>query len=190
MSVKNIKRKAVHLNSRQRKKLYNFLVERDGEKCKNCSRKPPDEVKKLVIDRIDNQGEYVPENIQLLCYRCNYLKNPRMKVSKPLDDVSVSECVNVDENELSMNSREKEELEPKSEIEINREKEPEVREYVKKRIGKDHEVPWRDLIDSAAEIVGISPITAERHIRKMVSSEGECEKVKSGRIFIVRKKVK
>lgn len=178
------------LNSRQRRKWYEFLVKRDGEQCKQCGRKPPNEVKKLVIDRIDNKGEYVPENIQLLCYRCNYLKNPRMKKTEPLD-LCVRECVNVNLNEVKdMNLREKEELEPKSEIEINREKEPEVREYVIKRVQKEKEVPWKDLIDSAAEIVDLSPITAQRHINKLVSSEGPLEKVKSGRIFLVRMKKK
>jgi len=180
------------LNSRQRKRIYKLLVDRDGEKCNKCGKKPPNEIKKLVIDRIDNQGDYSDLNrLQLLCYSCNYKKNPRIKERKPLDDVSVSECVNVDPNEVKgMNLREKEELEPKSEIEINREKEPEVREYVKKRIRKESEAPWKDLIDSAAEVVDISPITTERHIRKLVSSEGEYEKVKSGRIFLVRKKRK
>jgi len=181
------------LNSRQRKKLYKFLVERDGEKCKSCGRTPKLHGTKLIIDRIDNNDpNYYPDNIQFLCYRCNYKKNPRKKARKqPLDTVSVCECEYVDPNEVKgMNLREKEELEPKSEIEINREKEPEVREYVKKRIRKEKESPWRDLIDSAAEDADISLITAERYIRKLVSSEGEYEKVKSGRIFLVRMKKK
>lgn len=178
------------LNRRQRKKWYKFLVARDGEKCKNCGRTPKLHGTKLIIDRIDNNDpNYYPDNIQFLCYRCNYKKNPRKKERKPLDDVSV--CVNVDSNEVKgMNLREKEELEHKSEIEINREKEPEVREYVIKRVQKEKKVPWRDMVDSAAEIVDLSPITTERHIRKLVSSEGPLEKVKSGRIFLVRMKKK
>jgi len=107
------------LNSRQRKKWYEFLVKRDGEQCKKCGRKPPNQVKKLVIDRIDNKGKYVPENIQLLCYRCNYLKNPRMK-ERPLD------CVRECENE----STEKVDLDIVTSIDINRQKQPLCQPYV------------------------------------------------------------
>lgn len=167
------------LNSRQRKKWYEFLVKRDGEQCKKCGRMPPNEVKKLIIDRIDNKGEYVPENIQLLCYRCNYLKNPR-KV--PLD---LCECESVCDDE----SIEKIGLDKITSIDINRQKQPSCEPYVEKRLAKQPEgIEYGDLVNSIAHKIKISSVTAERYLKPLCSSEGPFEIIQDGKKRLVRRK--
>jgi len=172
------------LNSRQRKRLYKYLVDKDGEKCKKCSRTPKIHGTKLVIDRINNNDtSYHPTKIQLLCYKCNYLKNPR-KRARTTRQECVSESVKLD-------AKEKEELAIPTEIEINRAKEPKCLEYAEQRLAKEPDgVPMKDLIDSAAFKADCSPITAERYLRKQWSSAGPYELISSGRIKLVRKKLK
>jgi len=169
------------LNSRQRRKWYEFLVKRDGEQCKKCGRKPPNEVKKLLIDRIDNEGEYVHDNIQFLCYRCNYLKNPRMK-ERPLDKC---ECVSEGE------SSEKVDLDIVTSIDINRQKQPLCQPYVENRLAKHPEgIEYGDLVQSIAFKLKISSVTAERYLKPLCSSEGPFEIIQDGKRRIVRKKKK
>lgn len=168
------------LNSRQRKKWYNFLVVRDGEKCNHCGVTPKLHGKKLIVDRINNNDpRYIPENIQFLCYSCNYKKNPRKKERKPLDQC-VCESVKMEE--------EKAELEPLNEIQINRLKEPPFRKYAEKRVATEREVSYDDLKHAGAEVVKASPATTEKYLRKMCSSAGPFEKFKSGNEFLVRKR--
>lgn len=169
------------LNSRQRKRLYKYLIDKDGEECKNCHVTPKIHGKKLIIDRINNNDpSYHPTKIQFLCYKCNYLKNPRKKERKPLDQC-VSVSVKMDEA--------KNELETPTEIQINRAKEPEVIKYAEKRITeKPDGVEKNDLIDSAAYIVGASQPAVERYMRKQWSTEGPYELFKSGNKTLVRKK--
>lgn len=182
MSVKNTKRKIVHLNSRQRKKLYKFLVERDGEKCKNCGRKPPHEVKKLVVERIDNEEEYVHDNIQLLCYRCNYLKNPRIKERKPLDK---GEGEEEGEDVLV----EKLDLEYVSSLDVSRQKKPLFLPYVEGRLDESPKgVEYSDLVASIAWKLDISIRTAEKWLIPACSSEGPYEIFKDGKTRLVRRK--
>ena len=54
----------------QRRRVYAFLVERDGERCKQCGAEPPEIP--LQIDHIDHDRTHNwPDNWQLLCQGCN-----------------------------------------------------------------------------------------------------------------------
>ena len=77
-----------NMNSRTRQISYEYLKLRDGEYCRICG--VSDENKLLIVDHIDNDtSNNTPKNLQLLCRRCNYNKNPRQVKAEPLDNVGV-----------------------------------------------------------------------------------------------------
>ena len=171
------------LNSRQRKKWYEFLVKRDGEQCKKCGRTPPNQVKKLIIDRIDNQGDYSDlSKLQLLCYRCNYLKNPRIKERKPLDKGEGGE---EDEDVLV----EKIDLEYVSSLDVSRRQKPLLQPYVDRRLDESPKgVDYSDLVACIALKLDIVTRTAEKWLIPYCSSEGPYEIFKDGKTRFVRRK--
>jgi len=165
------------MNSRQRKKYYALLVKRDKEKCARCGATPPE--KKLVIDHIDNDDDNNDlGNLQLLCRSCNYLKNPR---KQPLDDVS--ECVNE-------NMSKREDLAPRTELEINRAKEPRFRQFLGDSIKEspDRTVEEKEVVNSGAFVCEISPITAQRYLNKLCSSAGPYQRVRIDKTIAIRKR--
>ena len=70
----------------------------------------------------------------------------------------------------------KSENENKSELQVNRVKEPNFKEYVHQRVGEGGRIPQSDIIHSGAEHIGISPITAKRYLDKMCSSAGTLQR--------------
>ena len=102
-----------------------------------------------------------PDNLQLLCRRCNYLKNPRLSEREPFD---MCECEPIQHVSFSYHT---------NEITINKEKEPLFRKYVEDTIDKNKEWEKEDLINSGSETVGVSIITAKRYFKKMCSSTGK-----------------
>jgi len=169
-----------HLNSRQRKRIYRILVERDSEKCNLCGKTPRLHQVKLVVDRIDNNDpEYTGEKTQLLCKSCNRKKDPRKKTKRTLDV-----CVGVCTKKITEN-------EHPTEIEINRDKEPKFREYVKKRVEKEPDDPsYEDVKYGGAELLKFSARAAGTYLRKLCSSEGSYDKVDSNDGFVIKKKRK
>jgi len=144
---------------------YKIIAGRDGEYCRGCQALPFE--KDLVVDHRDNNNANNNlENLQLLCKKCNYIKNPR-----PVD-----KCVSVCKPR-------------KTELSVNALKEPLFREYVNFRLNESPYVPEDDLIDSAAETLEISPMTANRYLRKMYSSAGEYDRFQTGNEFMVRRKM-
>ncbi|MGI0058101.1 MAG: hypothetical protein ACREAK_12110, partial [Nitrosarchaeum sp.] len=83
----------------------------------------------------------------------NYLKNPR----RPLD-----KCVNESESE------------DETELQNSKKHEPLFRKYVHHQLHENGEksIPEKDLINGAAEHIGNSPVTCQRYLNKMCSSEG------------------
>lgn len=141
----------VQINGRTRPEFKNMLWERDGGFCQRCFRIPPDIT--LVIDHKDNNSLNNDfDNLQLLCRRCNFLKNPR----------NTSRHVSVSSDPSD----------PPEPILINRNKEPQFRKYLAQRINEAERVPQNDIINSGAEILGVSPVTIRRYLDKRVSSEG------------------
>ena len=60
-------------------------------------------------------------------------------------------------------------------IKINKSKEPKFREFVYGQIDENGSIDYDDAIFSGAEIIGVSPETAKRYIRKMYSKGGRLE---------------
>ena len=148
------------MNGPTRKKLYKEMIVDEGEFCKNCN--VSGEEKQLVIDHKDNDNSNNHrENRQFLCRPCNYKKNPR----RPVD-----ECVSEDE---------------KSELIVNRIKEPQFRKFVAHEINERVRVPERELIDSGAEHIGMSPVTTKRYLNKMCSPEGVLHRWRSVKTIVV-----
>jgi len=156
-----------NMNSRTRRRWYRLLAKRDGLVCKFCQKSPPEV--KLVIDHKDNDNSNDhPSNLQLLCRRCNYLKNPR----RPFD-VSVSKS-----ERIGVNSQ--------RELDVNRNKEPQFREYAITKLDKEGRHDEDDLIFSAAEKLSLSPTTTRRYLSKMCSSEGKLERIRNGDQILIR----
>lgn len=142
------------MNKRTRDKLYPIISKRDGEYCKCCGKLPHEA--ELIIDHRDNNNtNNTLTNLQLLCRSCNYLKNPR---KEPLDL-----CVNKKENNLDESCLSK-----------NKRTEPAFREFIIEEIEKDdwHSLDWNKVIDMGAEKIGISQMTAERYLKKMITKYG------------------
>ena len=155
------------MNGPTRKKLYCIPAKRDGEYCRCCGVLPTE--RSLVIDHKDNDnGNNHPDNLQLLCRRCNYLKNPR----RPVDV-----CENVGEAQAGSD-----------ELMTSRLKEPQFRKFVYHELNEIQEVPENDLIYSGSEDIGISPVTAKRYLSKMCSSRGTCERVLRVKTAMIRYK--
>jgi len=149
-----------NMNNRQRKIAYAHL-KKFGAYCRGCQALESE--KELVIDHKDNNNSHNhPSNLQFLCRSCNYIKNPRLAEREPLD-VCGGEC--------DLFSK-------PTEISINREKEPEFREYVIQQVARNGPMKRREIVNTASERIGISQKTATRYLDKMCSSEGE---------FIIRK---
>ena len=156
------------MNSRTRKKNYEFLVERDGECCKCCGMLPHEG--QLIVDHRDNNSlNDDPSNLQLLCRKCNYLKNPRRE--------SVDLCV----SESVIDGR-------ITEIDINRRKESLFRKEVFHMINEFTVVPQNDIINSISEAIGISSVTAKRYLDKMCSGRGLLERANYVKTVTIRYK--
>ena len=144
-----------NMNNRQRKIAYAHL-KKFGAYCRGCQALESE--KKLEIDHKDNNNSNNhPSNWQFLCRSCNYIKNPRLAEREPLD-VCGGEC--------DLFSK-------PTEISINREKEPEFREYVIQQVARNGKMKRRELVNTASERIGISQKTATRYLDKMCSYEGE-----------------
>jgi hypothetical protein len=140
-----------NMNGRTRKKFYELLIQRDGNQCNFC--KIPATEKQLVVDHIDNNNSNNElDNLQLLCRRCNYIKDSR----GPVDT-----C----------------ERPRETEIQINRTKEPKFRKYVYDELGKKNGIKPKILLNSGAELCEISPTTAKRYLDKLCSKEGLCKRM-------------
>ncbi len=154
-----------NMNGLTRKKLYHLITSRDGEYCRSCGALPKE--RQLVIDHRDNyNSNNDPYNLQLLCRKCNYLKNPR----RPLD--SVSECVNEDETEFQKGRR----------------TEPLFIKFVMHELNELKEEFESELINSGAEEIGISPVTAKRYLNKLCSSRGILQRIPRVKGNVIRYK--
>ena len=151
-----------NMNSRMRNTAYPYLKNMLGPYCRGCQALESE--RELVIDHIDNNNKNNnPNNWQFLCRSCNYIKNPRLKEREPLDVcVSVSGPFDIP-----------------SEIKINRTKEPLFRKYAEEEVKANVQVQEQELINSGAEKLEFSPVTANRYLKKMYSSAGTLQRIKT-----------
>ena len=76
----------------------------------------------------------------------------------------------------------------KSELEVSRKKEPLFRRFVAHEINDRGVVPERELINSGAEHVGVSPVTTKRYLDKMCSLFGIFQRKQLGSTISVQYK--
>jgi len=160
-----------NMNKRTRDRLYPIISNRDGNYCKCCGKLPRDV--QLVLDHRDNDNtNNTHTNLQILCKSCNYLKNPR--------NVSLDMCVSNNYVDLEESSMAK-----------NKRTEPIFREFVLEEIDYSdcQMLEWNEVIDMSAEKVGLSQMTVERHLKKMVSKYGPLmiRQIDDGVKYIVRR---
>ena len=150
-----------NMNSRMNKIARAYLTKKFGAHCRWCQALESE--RKLEVDHIDNKNSNNnPSNWQYLCYSCNYIKNPRLEEREPLDV-----CVSVSGP-----------FDTPSEIKINRAKEPLFKTYAEEEVKSNVHVLEQELIHSGAEKLGLSPITADRYLKKMYSSAGTLQRIK------------
>jgi len=153
------------MNGPTRKKVYEFLSKRDGEYCRCCGALPIE--RQLVVDHRDNNNSNNnPDNHQLLCRPCNALKNPR-----PVDA-----CVSESEAQAT-------------ELQINRTKEPQFKKMLAQLINEKGHCEEKDLINSIAERLNLSPVTVKRYLDKVCSSHGIYQRYKKRGSVIIGFKV-
>jgi hypothetical protein len=154
------------MNGPTRKKYYTMVAKRDGEYCRGCQ--VLSQEKPLVLDHINNNNrDNRPENFQLLCRHCNYMKNPRRE---PLDM-----CVN-----------EWESGDMPAELQINRTKEPQFKQYLASEILENGQVSQKEIVNSSAELLDLSPITIGRYLDKVCSKAGVYERHRIGNTIVIR----
>lgn len=172
----------------QRKWIYLFLVERDGNHCHTCGK--TDQEIELVIHHIDGDPRNNdPANLNLQCRSDNEKEIWKARLKKKggyrlqSDSVTTPLCVCDHEGvseageSASIVSSERGEnlvkmsLEGSVEHKLNRRNEPAFRRYVVDRLLKG-ELRVYDAITGGAEFCSMSPVTARRYLTKMTSVEG------------------
>ena len=149
-------------NGRDGKRDYENIKKRDGAYCRGCQVLETE--RELIIHHKDNNNSNNNYSNQIfLCRKCNYLVHPRLSEREPLDVcVSVSGPFDIP-----------------SEIKINRTKEPLFRKYAEEEVKANVQVQEQELINSGAEKLEFSPVTANRYLKKMYSSAGKLQRIKT-----------
>lgn len=144
---------------KQGKKLLDVavqLVVRDGLRCKMCGQfgtLNPKSRRRLIVDHIDNNPTNNSiSNLQLLCRKHNYLKNPRLAERR--------------ETTITTTVPQTDEME-KSKI-----CEPQFRTWIMERMRKEQHVTKDDAVNAGAEFAACSPVTVVRYLSKLTSSVG------------------
>lgn len=173
--------------------VYRYLVARDGEQCARCFTIPGAGVKNegtvpLEIDHIDGDPwNNEPTNLRLLCKPCNItLRN------HPHADSPKNVCGG--ESERPRAAEERGEGQPatrvvRQDVDYRHAEAPptmqanflfeiDFRSWLLKQVQERAFVPRQDAIDAGAELVGCSPKTTERYVRKLVSSCGPLQEVR------------
>lgn len=131
---------------------YQSIAKRDGEYCALCGATAA-ETKLVVSDKYGDLAA-TPDKI-LLCMDC--------KNRKSLYELCASERTRIKKDTCFT-----------TELQVNRQKENRFRLFVYEKLSERNNIQWqeRDLINSGAEVLGISTTTARRYLDKMCSSAG------------------
>ena len=174
---------------------YRYLTLRDGEQCIICRAKPPNT--SLEIDHID--GDTTNNNHDNLCLLCKK-HNCEMRSKKPSEHKSIIHRYSLQnererENGLAMPATQfvKEVLDYQGgsvEMQANTMFETDYREWVMNQVMTMHEYLKEDAISAGAELVGCSPLTTRRYLKKLTSSSGPLYETKDtfGRVVLKLKR--
>lgn len=193
------------LNKNARYLVYQFLCQRDGEKCKHCGEVPTNPIstallepnsavggvsyipskaarlrsKKgqivLDVDHVnEDKNDWRPDNLQLLCRRCNVTKQNRARSKRPSDlSVCVRErmreegCAATRVSKAVVNYRS-----GSAEMQAAQMYELPFRRWLMQVLRSTDHVGKEDAIYSGAEITGASITTVDRYLKKLTSSAG------------------
>jgi len=161
---------------RQHDIAYKFIAARDGEYCLQCKKKPP---VKLQIDHADNNPDnWDPENLHLLCQKHNleFRGKPAAEHKKAIRDYSA----NNERERARERGRENTHLvkdmvdfrNASPEMKANSYYETQFREWLLTVIREQRLITKVEASNSGAEVVGCSPLTANRYLAKLTSSVG------------------
>jgi hypothetical protein len=180
---------ANRFQTNQHELAYNFIAARDGEYCldPSCRKRPP--AVKLQIDHADNDiNNWEPDNLHLLCQRHNLAMRAltrTVKVNLIKKYSAENECVRAREfgNTSTHAVREMVDYRQGStEMQANSFYETQYRTWILDYLKQNqtHLIPRDDAIYAGAEMVGCSPTTSERYLKKLCSSAGPLMKHKDG----------
>lgn len=145
-----------NLSSKQTERWIPFLIARDGPYC--CTRfgygcgKPFSELtSKVNMDHIDNNPDNNPQdgsNYELLCHPCN-IKKGFIKIESHLEERPYT-----------------------PEMKKNLKAEPKWVNWMINEILQNHSVCYGEAINNGASIVGVSPETTKRYLKKRIGKDG------------------
>ena len=168
---------------RQHDIAYRFIAARDGQHCLICKKKPP--ATKLQIDHADNNPEnWDPENLHLLCLKHNlaFRGKPVAEHKRLIRTYSA----NNERERARERGREgthlvKEMVDFRNaspEMKANSYYETQYREWLLTVIREQKFITKVEAANSGAEVVGCSPLTANRYLAKLTSSVGPLKESK------------
>ena len=174
---------------RERKIIYQFLVQRDEERCQECGESPPDVL--LEVDHKD--GEYRnhdPANLRLLCRSCNRRDGVRRRQISVSSRLSEFVCVGRVEELATFKARELLDYQRGSlEMKANDIYEVPFINWLYVHLGQHGQILWTDAADGGAQAVGCSPSSTERYLKKLTSFEGPLTRVRNeSRQWVVKPK--
>lgn len=158
---------------------YSFIAERDGDYCLICGPKKDGFRYRLQIDHADNnQDNGSPENLHLLCPRCNCQKR-QLPVAEQKKLIKVYSDKNVREREREHGTGATKQIKAlvdyssgSIEMQANSHYENNYREWLLANIKQIGFITKYESIHSGAEFVGCSSVTSDRYLKKMISATG------------------
>ena len=168
---------------RQHEIVYRFIAARDGEYCLICKKKPS--VVNLQIDHADNDPDnWDPENLHLLCQKHNI--ELRGKPTREHKRTIRSYSANNERERARERGREGTHLvkdmvdfrNASPEMKANSYYETQYREWLLTVIREQKFITKIEAKNSGAEVVGCSPLTADRYLAKLTSSIGSLKESK------------
>lgn len=153
---------------------YRYLVLRDGEHCQECGGIPTTQ-NTLDIDHIDgNHKNDYPDNLRLLCRRCNTTLGNKARSSS-------AKCVRERVEGKPATRIVKEDAgyrQGSPEMKANLLYEVSFRRWIMSTVCSLGGYPKAEAINEGAELFGCSPQTTQRYLAKLLSSAGSLKEEK------------
>jgi len=170
---------------------YRYLVLRDGEGCARCGELPTAQ-NTLDIDHRDGDSKNGnPENLRLLCRRCNVSLENSARPGRSPQAASSAKCVRVAEEGQPMTRVAKEDAgyrQGSPEMQANQLFEVQFREWILSQV-RDGGYSKTEAVNEGAELVGCSPATTQRYLGKLTSKAGPLQETRDylGHVLLVLK---